>query len=104
MYGIYNTIAFNDENETARTNYRIIRSSVIKNYLTLFLAGKGTAVNGVEGAVDFASFLVVNGHYYSMASIVLAIQKELEKKDSTYGSRPGGDLVYLNVTGRGKSG
>lgn len=94
-YGIYNTLAWHDTALTKRDrtakeqNFRMIRSAVIAKYLDQFIAGSGGALfSDKNGAKDTVLFLVVNGKYYSIYSILLKYLEEVKTKENmlTYGS------------------
>lgn len=98
MYGIYNTLAF--ANTSQGSGYaQIIKASVIQEALDLFLAGKGTAIQGsTTGGIDLNALFVLNGRVYSIASIMAASVAELQRNPEKYGSSKT-DLVYLEVKG-----
>lgn len=93
-YAVYNTLAFYKENHPIKeSNFRIIRSSVIANYLDKFIAGSNSQLK--TGDQDTALFLFINGKFYSIYSILLAYLKDIEKKKMNYGSSS--DLFYMNL-------
>lgn len=97
-YSIYNTLAFyNANNPTKDSNFRIMRSSVIARYLDKFIAGTGQSGNP-SGTIDTAQFLVVNGKFYPIFSVLTAYLQDIKDKELEYGSGRAGDLVYINMT------
>lgn len=111
LYGVYNTLAFNNDYKLGKnkqgevaTNYRIIRSGIISNFLDLLLAGKGTALSGSKDLFDLSSFLVIGGKYYSIFSILYAYSQNMIGRDSlAYGSRENkNDLFFLSPSFSGE--
>ncbi|MCM1217909.1 MAG: hypothetical protein NC548_25755 [Lachnospiraceae bacterium] len=101
MYGVYNTLAFRDDSRTI-DNFKIIRSSVIANYLDIIIAGTGMKVEGAEG-FDFNSFLVVNGKFYPIISIIQAYLEDVTavaaENRKEYGSG-NSSLIYTSSISR----
>lgn len=101
-YAIYNTLAFNNYNSAVKeSNFRIMRSATIARYLTQFIAGSGQATSDYK-KIDTAMFMLINGKFYPIFSILIAYVNEASKENNilTYGSGSAGkeNLVYLNLT------
>ena len=95
-YAVYNTLAFVNDNHAQKSeNFRIMRSSVISKYLDKFIAGTGQKTSG--GTIDSAMFLVINGEFYPIFSILLAYLEDVKDKENKYGSASQGDLIYMNI-------
>lgn len=100
-YAVNNTIAFYNlkNNKQQADSFRIIRSSVIARNLEQFIAGSGK--QGQELLGDTAAFLVVNGKFYPIFTILQAYIEDITKKENkyfNYGSSSR-DLVYMNLSG-----
>ena len=113
-YGVYNTLVFyNKDNDkylrssqrkSRQQSFRILRSAVISNYLEKFLAGSGEKILGTN-TTDTAVYLMVNGKFYSIMSILQVYLEDVCRLDGegkqsrkyTYGSDRSNDLVFMNI-------
>lgn len=113
-YGVYNTLVFyNEDNDkylrgsqrkSKQQSFRILRSAVISNYLEKFLAGSGEKILGTN-TTDTAVYLMVNGKFYSIMSILQVYLEDVCRLDGegkqsrkyTYGSNRSNDLVFMNI-------
>lgn len=113
-YGVYNTLVFyNKDNDkylrssqrkSKQQSFRILRSAVISNYLEKFLAGSGEKILGTN-TTDTAVYLMVNGKFYSIMSILQVYLEDVCRLDGegkqsrkyTYGSNRSNDLVFMNI-------
>lgn len=101
-YAIYNTLAFNNYNNAAReSNFRIMRSATIARYLNYFIAGTGQATSNSK-KIDTAMFMLINGKFYPIFSILVAYMNEASKEKNilTYGSGSAekDNLIYINLS------
>ena len=73
---LYNTLAFsNTKNEamrldSAKTNFRLIRRTLIDQELLRYLTGGGAALLHTNTIKNFAPFIAINGRVYSTLSIL----------------------------------
>lgn len=95
-YSIYNTLAFSNSNlSKQQEGFRIIRSAIIAKYFDRFIAGSGQTTS--SSGIDAASFLVINGKFYPIFSVLAAYLSDIKNKEKNYGSRKQGDLVYISL-------
>lgn len=113
-YGVYNTLVFHNKDndkylrssqrKSRQQSFRILRSAVISNYLEKFLAGSGEKILGTN-TTDTAVYLMVNGKFYSIMSILQVYLEDVCRLDGegkqsrkyTYGSDRSNDLVFMNI-------
>lgn len=85
-YGAYNTLVWRNANATAASNYQIFKTSIMQNSLEMFLSGRNST------PIDLASFLLINGTFYSVAGIIYIIEQEIKRKAAS-------DIILIELQG-----
>ena len=102
-YVIYNTLAFNNKGKTEQEDaFRIFRSAAIGKYLNNFIAGSGQRTGKNKDKIDVASFIMINGKFYSIFSILMTFIEDFKKEGKgfkNYGgtSNSSRDLIFMNI-------
>lgn len=82
MYGIYNGLALTEQDPSI---YHALKAVIVARNIDTMMSGLGVA------AGDFAQFIVINGHFYSIYDII----KTLEN----YNTGQGTDIVTVSAKG-----
>lgn len=102
-YVIYNTLAFNNKKKTEQEDaFRVFRSAAIARYLNNFIAGSGQRTGKNKDKIDVASFIMINGKFYSIFSILMAFIEDFKEKGKgfkNYGGTTNSskDLIFMNI-------
>lgn len=98
-YPVYNTLAFSKANNVLKEeSFRIIRSSVLARYFIDFIAG-GNQKIGNSGIFNTAQFLVINGSFYSIYSIIIQFIEEMQKDKMNYYGSKNDNLISVRFDG-----